>query len=138
MKNFLKTLLGNKNKPAAPPSGEAGIPPHLIQNLVAQVKQVSPLVDASDQENLKRISEGVQNDDLDLAMKAFIDFTKPKYNSVSFGNQAILISAQFNNYRKEEKDGLLDKQMVRQRKCGTIKQLTEVLATAQRHFSQKE
>jgi|GEM_PF-5233915 len=137
MKNFLKTLLGNKNKPTAPPSGEAGIPPHLIQNLVAQVKQVLPLVDASDQENLKRISGGVENDNLDLAVKALIDFAKPKTNSAGFGNQVILISAQFNNYRNEERDGLLDKQMVRQRKCGTIKQITEVLAIAQRNYSQK-
>lgn len=136
MKNFLKTLLGNKNKPTAPPSGEAGIPPHLIQNLIAQVKQILPLVDAPDQEHLQRISEAVQNDNLDLAVKALIDFAKPKTNLMDFGNQAILISAQFNNYRNEERDGLLDKQMVRQRKCGTIKQMTEVLANAQRHFPQ--
>lgn len=112
MKDLLKTLLGKKNKPTAPPSGEAGIPSHLIQNLVAQVRQIAPLVDASDQEPLQQIAEGVQNDSLDLAVKAFLDFVRLKSNSAAFGNQAIIISAQFNNFRNEERDGLLDKQMV--------------------------
>ena len=43
MKKFLKTLLGRKNKPKAPPSGEAGIPTHLIQELVDKVEEIIPL-----------------------------------------------------------------------------------------------
>ncbi len=137
MKKFLTTLLGKKNKPKAPPSGEAGIPPHLIQDLVDKVGELLPLTEPTSQAILERLATAVQNDQLDIAVSSFLAFTKDSPAVASLVNGAIMASGQFNNFKKEEKDGLLDKQMVRQRKNFTVKQLTGMLGQAKAYLQQQ-
>mgnify|MGYP000182060778 CR=1 FL=1 len=137
MKKFLKTLLGKKNKPKAPPSGDAGIPPHLIEELVAKVEALIPLAKPESQAKLQSVAEAVQDDELDVAVRSFLAFANDIPAAPMVEQAAIMISAQFNSFKKEEKDGLLDKQMVRQRKNGTVKQLTGILGQAKPYLQRK-
>ncbi|MBX2873894.1 MAG: hypothetical protein KTR30_17395 [Saprospiraceae bacterium] len=127
MKKFLKTLLGKKDKPTAPPSGDAGIPPHLIQELVDKVEALLPLVEPSTQTKLQSLAVGVQNDKLEVAVRSLIEFANDVPAVSMLEQQAIMVSAQFHNIKEQEKGGFLDKQMVRQRKSATVKQLTGML-----------
>lgn len=137
MKKFLKTLLGKKNKPKAPPSGEAGIPTHLIQELVDKVEEIIPLTKSASQTKLQSLAAAVQEDKLDVAVRSFLAFTSDFPAAPMLEQAGIMISGQFNSFRNQEKDGLLDKQMVRQRKNATVKQLTGMLDQAKAYLPQK-
>lgn len=137
MKKFLRTLLGKKNKPKAPPSGDAGIPSHLIEELVAKVEELVPLAAPESQTKLQSLAEAVQDDKLDVAVRSFLAFTNDIPAAPMIEQAAIMISGQFNSFKNQEKDGLLDKQMVRQRKNGTIKQLTGILDQAKPYLKRE-
>ena len=137
MKKFLKTLLGKKNKPKAPPSGDAGIPPHLVGELIAKVEALIPLAAPESQAKLQSIAEAVKDDKLDVAVRSLLSFANDIPAQAMLEQTAIMISGQFNSFKHQEKDGLLDKQMVRQRKNATVKQLTGILDQAKSYLMQK-
>lgn len=137
MKKFLKNLLGKRNKPKAPPSGDAGIPSHLIEELVAKVQELIPLATPESQSRLQSLAEAVQDDNLDVAVRSLLAFSNDFSAEPMVEQAAIMISGQFNSFKKQEKDGLLDKQMVRQRKNGTIKQMTGILEQAKLYLKQR-
>ncbi|NRB52524.1 MAG: hypothetical protein HRU41_32990 [Saprospiraceae bacterium] len=137
MKKFLKTLLGKKNKPKAPPSGDAGIPRHLIEELVAKVDELIPLAAPESQSKLQSLAEAVQDEKLDVAVRSFLAFANDIPAGAMIEQAAIMVSGQFNSFKKQEKDGLLDKQMVRQRKNGTIKQITGILDQSKFYLKQE-
>lgn len=137
MKKILKTLLGKKNKPQASPSGEADIPPHLIEDLVAKIEALIPLATTESQTKLQSMAEAVQAENLALAVRSLVAFANDIPGDPMLQQMAIMASGQFNSFKNQEKDGLLDKQMVRQRKNATVKQLTGILDQAKSYLQRQ-
>lgn len=127
MQNFLKNLFGKKKRSIVPPSGEGGPPAHLIEELEAKVNQLRPLLEDPGKHKLQAVLKGFKEDDLKAAVEAFVGFSQTNNSSHHLQNTSILIAAQANQLLIQEKDGLLDKQMVRQRKSGLLKSLTGFL-----------
>ena len=130
MQNFLKNLFGKRKRSAEPPCGKEGPPAHLLQELETKVNQLLPFLEGPDQLKLQKVLQGFKDDNLKAVVDAFISFNQTNRHSPDLQNMGILIAAQTNHLLIQEKDGLLDKQMVLQRKSAVLKSLLGFLGNA--------
>lgn len=138
MQDFLKNLFGKKKRSTVPPSGDGGPPAHLIAELETKVNRLFPLVEGAAKRQLQAFLRGFQEDNLKAAIDAFIGFNQNNKYEHQLDNMGILLAAQANQLLIQQKDGLLDQQMLRQRKSGLLKSLLGFLDNVYQDLSQNQ